>query len=137
MTIAMTGVADRGAPPYGRSRVNRLRARMVSGLVVVFAAAALCGLMQPAAAQAYTIQGPAQLGWGRAAVLFDRNETQKISFGIAPGGLPPTNPAAAAFMAARMGIAAIAGVYYRQGLCSAWLFSARPWDPQGFKARRC
>lgn len=51
-----------------------------------------------------------------------RRTTRRLCAGVAAGA---------------SGIAAIAGVYYRQGLCSAWLFSARPWDPQGFKARRC
>lgn len=109
--------------------------------IVAVAVAGLTGVVQPAAApavaQAATVQGPNQLGWGRAAVLFTRDETRQIGLGAAPGGLPPTNPAVAAFLAARMGLAAIAMTYYNRGLCSAYLVSARPWDNQGFMSRKC
>ena len=106
-------------------------------VISAVAVAGLFGLVQPAAAQAATVQGPNQLGWGRAAVLFNRDETRQIGLGGAPGGLPTANPAVAAFQAARMGLAVIAMNYYNRGLCSAYAWSARPWDNQGFMSRTC
>jgi len=104
--------------------------------VSAVAIAGLTGVVQPASAQAVTAQGPNQLGWGRAAILFNRDETRQIGLGGVPA-MPPGNPAVAAFMAARMGIGAIAMNYYNRGLCSAYLISARPWDNQGFVSRKC
>lgn len=120
-------------PSKGRRGVATWITKLVISAVAV---AGLTGLVQPAAAQAATIQGPNQLGWGRAAVLFTRDETRQIGLGAVPS-MPPGNPAVAAFMAARMGLGAIALNYYNRGLCSAYAVSARPWDNQGFMSRKC
>lgn len=110
---------------------------------VVLMAAVLGGMLgvvqpaiTPAVAHAAVFQGPDKLGWGRAAVLFNRDET----FSIGTGGLiniPPSNPAVAAFYAVKGTLAVIALQYYNRGLCSAYLWSARPWDNQGFMSRKC
>lgn len=113
-------------------------------MVLVIAAVAIAGLTgliqpglgQPAVAQAYTIQGPNQVGWGRAAILFNRDETLKIGIGGLPN-LPPTSPVAVAFNIAKAGLGAIAMSYYNRGLCSAYAWSVRPWDNQGFMSRKC
>ncbi|MAT05313.1 MAG: hypothetical protein CL424_09760 [Acidimicrobiaceae bacterium] len=120
-------------PAFRRIAILVLSAVAVAGLTGFIQP----GLVQPAVAQAYTIQGPNQVGWGRAAILFNREETRQIGFGAAPGGLAPTNPAVAAFLVARMGLAAIAMNYYNRGLCSAYTWSVRPWDNQGFMSRKC
>ena len=85
---------------------------------------------------AATVVGPDKLGWGRAAILFTRDETLKIGLGGLPA-LPPRNPVTMAITIARAGIGAIALNYYNRGLCSAYTVSARPWDSQGFTSRKC
>lgn len=64
------------------------------------------GLSQPAVAQAYTFQGPDKVGYGRAVILFNRDETRKIGLGGLPA-MPPGNPAFAAFNIAKAGLGAI------------------------------
>lgn len=117
--------------------IRRITKLVIAAVVV----AGLAGLVQPAVApavaQAAVFQGPDQLGWGRAAILFNRDETRQIGLGAAPGGLPSGNPAVMAFNIARMGLAAIAMNYYNRGLCSAYAWSVRPWDNQGFMSRKC
>lgn len=109
-------------------------------VLMVAVLAGILGVVQPAitpaVAQAAVFQGPDKLGWGRAALLFNRDET----FSIGTGGLiniPPTNPAVAAFYAVKGTLGFIAMQYYNRGLCSAYLWSARPWDNQGFVSRKC
>ncbi|KWX19558.1 hypothetical protein AFM11_35305 [Mycolicibacterium wolinskyi] len=111
--------------------------------ILVLALAAIAGLTglvqpglgQPAVAQAFTFQGPDRVGFGRAVVLFSREETRAI--GQSKLKLPGTNPAFIAFNIASAGIAGIARNYYDRGLCSAYAWSVRPWDNQGFMSRRC
>lgn len=102
--------------------------------------AGMLGIVQPATtpavAHAVVVQGPDKVGWGRAALLFNRDETLKIG----TGGLvnvPPAGPITAAFAVARAGLGAIALQYYNRGLCSAYTWSVRPWDNQGFMSRKC
>ncbi|WP_460359292.1 hypothetical protein [Mycobacterium sp. ZZG] len=127
---------SRSDNPRAWQKGANLVKKLAISAVAVAAVAGLTGVVQPATAEAVTIQGPNQLGWGRAAVLFNREETRQIGIGAVPA-MPPTNPAVAAFMAARMGLGAIAMNYYNRGLCSAYLVSARPWDNQGFTSRKC
>jgi hypothetical protein len=128
-------------------QVNRMSTKLGQGatwaaklLLTVAAVAGLLGVIQPAVApataQAYVIQGPGQLGWGRGAILFNHEETLKIATGGLPA-MPPANPVVAAFDIARAGLGAIAINYYNRGLCSAYLISAIPWDNQGFMSRKC
>lgn len=107
---------------------------------VAVAVAGLIGVVQPAVApavaHAVVVQGPDQVGWGRAALLFNRDETFKIG----TGGLvnvPPAGPIGAAFAIAKAGLGGIALNYYNRGLCSAYTWSVRPWDNQGFMSRKC
>lgn len=120
----------------GRRR-GTLTVKLVVAAVVV---AGIAGVVQPAiappVAQAVVVQGPDKVGWGRAALLFNRDETLKIG----TGGLvnvPPAGPIGAAFALAKAGLAVIALNYYNRGLCSAYTWSVRPWDNQGFMSRKC
>ena len=116
--------------------IRRIMKLVIAAVVVAGLAGVVQPAVAPAVAQAAVIQGPDQLGWGRAAVLFNRDETLKIGI----GGLvnvPPGNPAVAAFYIAKAGLAVIALNYYNRGLCSAYVWSARPWDNQGFMSRKC
>lgn len=121
-----------------RRRCATWSAKLVVALVAVAGLAGLVqpGLAQPAVAQAYTVQGPDKVGFGRAVILFNRDETLKIGLGGLPA-IPPGNPVSAAFDIARAGLGAIAMNYYNRGLCSAYAWSIRPWDNQGFMSRKC
>lgn len=114
--------------------------RLMKLVIAAVAVAGLVGVVQPAVtpavAQAAVIQGPDKVGWGRAVILFNRDETLKIGI----GGLvnvPPAGPISAAFAVAKAGLAPIALNYYNRGLCSAYAWSVRPWDNQGFMSRKC
>ena len=111
--------------------------------ILVLAVAAMAGLTglvqpglgQPAVAQAYTMKGPDQVGFGRAVVLFSREETRQI--GQSKLKLPGKDPISISFNVTSATIAAIAREYYNRGLCSAYAWSIRPWDNQGFMSRKC
>jgi len=109
------------------------------------AVASSTGNKNPSAAA--TVQGPAQLGYGRAAVLFTRAETLAIAQGKwAPPGLlisqlaffGPPGVLLSAILKGTIGtVKYIAQQYYNKGLCTAYTVSARPWDSQGFTSRKC
>ncbi|GAB7072085.1 hypothetical protein H7J06_29505 [Mycobacterium hodleri] len=121
-----------------KRRYGTWAAKLVVALAAIAGLTGLVqpGLAQPAVAQAYTLQGPDKVGFGRAVILFNRNDTLKIGLGGLPA-MPPGNPAFAAFDIAKAGLGAIAMNYYNRGLCSAYAWSIRPWDNQGFMSRKC
>lgn len=59
--------------------------RLMKLVIAAVAVAGLVGVVQPAVtpavAQAAVIQGPDKVGWGRAVILFNRDETLKIGIG--------------------------------------------------------
>lgn len=116
--------------------IRRLMKLVTAAVVVAGIAGVVQPALTPAVAQAVVVQGPDKVGWGRAALLFNRDETLKIGI----GGLvnvPPAGPISAAFAVAKAGLAPIALNYYNRGLCSAYTWSVRPWDNQGFMSRKC
>lgn len=128
-------------------QVNVMRVKLRQGttwaaklLLTVAAVAGLLGVVQPAVApavaQAYVFQGPDKAGWGRAVILFNREETRQIGLGGLPA-MPASHPVFLAFNIAKAGLGAIAMNYYNRGLCSAYAWSVRPWDNQGFMSRKC
>lgn len=75
---------------------------------------------------------------GRCWVFLSNAETRALGQGKAPA-LPAAVPwqLRTAYWALVQGHRYIAKSYADRGLCSAFLLSSRPWENQGFVARRC
>ncbi len=87
-----------------KRRYGTWAAKLVVALAAIAGLTGLVqpGLAQPAVAQAYTLQGPDKVGFGRAVILFNRNDTLKIGLGGLPRHAPP-------------GQSGLRGIRHRQG----------------------